>query len=583
MKGTLLALALILGLFSSSTYAQQPQQPVVVKEFVKLLTPDSEVGDAIIYLEDEKLVNPLDRPYIKFFTTYNIEEEVERQKTMLIVSFLAHNMIGAIDDKGEYVGGGYYPIAKYEYKDKALEPTFKPINRVPDSKTLWAIDIRNFNWTEQAWESMFSTQGYFVEPIVTHEKNGALRLLSGNSVVRADWFVNHASAITQQADIGSKVNIYKEFLYGSIGTTPKNVSEFEKVWGIDTVRARNTGNVSATLVTKSKAVARHNRILYGYRTEFGWYYRTYDVNFQNGFRDYGENIIFYKGRPPNVFDGGEIFATNLIQMQVYDLYNAQESTDVAFGDPTLVKHSTDILNDPRVRTPHSCYDCHAAGPIPSENSLFEFMEARMDAKIYDKKDLLRIKRVFLDNKFEDSVAENQVAFAKSLEKINGLKPEENVKYYLSVISRYNEDLDLKRAAFECGVSPEAYESFMRDENKIHPNKVPMRIAKMLAEKNPERIPRSIWESPGKDGQPGLFQQSMVMIHGLTSIVDFVEVQYIVTKDCFMYSNDGKTEVMKLKVGDKVKENVGVKSNNGWIGVKSLDGKSGFIKLDSVKK
>ena len=546
-----------------------PQIPIEIKEFVKLGTPDKEVGDAIIFLEDEELVNPLERQYIKFFTTYAIPTEEQRQQTMLALSFISHSMIGVNTD--EYTGGGYYPIAKME------DEKFVPVRLVPGSKTLWWIDIRDFNWTEQAWERMMSTQGYMVEPIITHEKNGALRLLSGNSVVRADWFVNHSSAITNQADVGSKVEIYKDLLYGTLKSPPKNVKEFELVWGIDTAKSRLAGNGYSTLVTKSKAVARHNRILWGYRTESGWYYRSYDVNHMQGLRDYGENYLKFKGHPPHVFDGGEIFATNAIQMQVYDLYNAQESTAVAFGDPTLVRHVTDVINDPRVRTPHSCYDCHAAGPIPSENSLLEFLNAGLDVKIYDKKDLLRVKRTALDGRFEDSVQENQTAFANSLLKINGLKPEQNVKAYLDTVSWYNKPVDLKQAAFECGVSEQAYVEAMGENNKVWKGKIPFRIGLMLKDQEP--IPREIWESPGRDGQPGLFQQSMIIIHGLTLITDTETVENIITiqKDTNIYDRDGKTVLGNLKAGFKIKEAKEAKGNNGWIGVKLTDGRFGYIK------
>lgn len=551
--------------------APQPQQqiPIQIKEFVKFGTPDKEVGDAIIFLEDEELVNPLERQYIKFFTTYAIPTEEQRQQTMLALSFIAHSMIGVNTD--EYTGGGYYPIAKME------DEKFVPVRLVPGSKTLWWIDLRDFNWTEQAWERMMSTQGYMVEPIITHEKNGALRLLSGNSVIRADWFVNHSSAITNQADIGSKIEIYKDLLYGTLKAPPKNVKEFELVWGIDTAKSRLAGNGHSTLVTKSKAVARHNRILWGYRTESGWYYRSYDVNHMQGLRDYGENYLKFKGHPPHVFDGGEIFATNSIQMQVYDLYNAQESTAVAFGDPTLVRHVTDVINDPRVRTPHSCYDCHAAGPIPSENSLLEFLNAGLDVKIYDKKDLLRVKRTALDGRFEDSVQENQTAFANSLLKINGLKPEQNVKAYLDTVSWYNKPVDLKQAAFECGVSEQAYVEAMGENNKVWKGKIPFRIGLMLKEQEP--IPREIWESPGRDGQPGLFQQSMIIIHGLTLITDTETVENIITiqKDTNIYDRDGKTVLGNLKAGFKIKEAKEAKGNNGWIGVKLTDGRFGYIK------
>lgn len=557
------------------------QNTLPINKLVKLKTPDTEVGDAILFLEDK--VDEAERRYIKFFTTYGVIDNIQKQHVALELSFICHSMLGVTNE--EFVGGGFYPIAHMEdadgNKDNGNE-LFVGDQLVPGSDTLYWIDIRNFNWTEQAWENMAREDGYFLEPVVTHQKNGALRLYSGNAVVRADWFVDRASAMTKQSDVDSKTKIYRELLYGTLKAPPKNVSEFEKIWSIDTVKARNIGNTFAALVTKSKNVARHNRILYGYRTELGWYYRTYDVKNQRGKRDYAENILDLKGNPPSVFDGGEIFATNILKLQVYDLYDAKEAlTD--FGDPTLVRHTSDILSDARVRSPHSCYDCHAAGPIPSENSIRSFLKSAGEAKIYDYKDKLRVNRVVLSNEFDNSVKDNQILFARSLLETNGLTPEDNVKYYLDTINNYNKPLNLEQVAFECGMTVDSFKQAVGEKNKVKPNKVPLRLGLLLTTGEP--IERESWDSPGADGQPGIFQQTMIAINGLTTIVDSYEP----------ITGDTVKRLVAIKAGEIMagqsslgKYEIGVefdptgKVSTGWIGVKSMDGKVGYVREENVR-
>ncbi len=583
-----LGLLFILFVCGDKIYAQAtaPSVPVVTK-LVKLKTADTEVADTILYLEKMKETSPQDIPYLRFFTTYAIRDATQRQQAALELSFLCHSMIGVVNKT--FVGGGYYPIAHMEKAKPTDEENTKFIadHQVPGSDTLWWIDLRDYNWTEQAWENMMKEDGYMVEPVITHDKNSLLRLYSGNALIRADWFIPHASTLTNQADVDSKTKIYKEFLYGSIGNKqPQNVLEFEKVWSIDTVKAQEIGNVAAVLVTKSDAVARHNRMLFFYRTELGWYSRTYDVKNIRGKRDYAENLLEFRGNPPPVFDGGEIFATNFLRLQVYDLYDGKEKI-VDFADPTVVRHMSDVLGDARVRTAFSCLDCHAAGPIPSENSLLEFIKTRAIGYVYNKEDALRVKRVFLDKQFEEAVEESQILFAKSLLKVNGLTPAVNGKYYLNQVTNYDKPLTVEQAAHECGMTPETFVQAVKEKNQSSDKyKVPFRLAKLIADGEP--IAREAWESPGADGQPGVFQQTMIILHGLTSITYTNEINPVIEalQSATVIAiadgdvKSGSTTIAKYKKGDKFIASG--KNPAGWIGVEINGQSAGYIKQENAK-
>lgn len=573
-KKCLLALSLLL--CASYAYAD-PQNRIELEVFpgntVKLensltgvrralKTPETEVADAILFLQDLPLE---DRPFIRFFSTYAMPEDM-RQDGVLCLSFILHNLIGPTKDP-EGNAGAYYPLALRE-KD-----VFIPKRKVSD--TLWWIDIRDYNWTEKSWELVSQLDAYFVEPIVPHDKYGYLRLLAGNAILRADWFIVHASDVTRQSDRGIDTNVYKTLLYSQVDI-PKTLKELElNVFNIDLAKARQLGNEYGVVVTKSKAVAQHNRMLFGYRTQLGWYYRSYDVKFQEGLRDYVEAFPQYKGKPPTVFDGGEVFGSNQVFMQIYDLYNDKEEL-ADFADPTLVRHMTDIIGDARVRTPHSCYDCHAAGPIPSENTLQEFIELNAKLKLPKKSDKYRVDRAFLSGKFAESIVDNQVIFARALKKINGLTPDENASIYMDIVYWYNQPITLEQAAWECGVSVDTYKSRMLDGKPVVGNGiVPGRIALMLNKGEP--IPRSIWESPAVDGIPGLFQQSMIIINGLTTI-EVTETKGVITV----------VDNVPIKVGSKTIETVEkgtiltttgkvVQNDNGtsWIGV-FINGTQGYV-------
>ena len=577
----------LLGLFSSA-YGAPVVQIVPLEKTIVL--PDKqdnilnkEVKDAIFFLQSK--VRDEDQLFIRFFSTYAIADRL-RDQNVLECSFVLHSLMG-VSNTEDANAGSYYPLALS--KDGKLEP----LRLVQGSKTLWWIDLREFNFTPQSWEKVSELDPYFVEPIVHHPENSLLRLLSGNAVVRMDWFIYHATDIQQELDAGRKTKIYQTLLYAS-SKEPKTVREFQQVWGLGSIDvSRQLGNEYSVLVTKSKNVARHNRMLFGYRTELGWLYQSYDTLSQEGKRDYLESIYLFNGKPPpsGVFDAGEMFTTNQVKMQVYTLYNDKEQL-IDFADARVARHLRDVTGNAVVRVAHSCMDCHSAGPIPPENTLREFLDSRMQLYTPKKGDQLRINRSLLSKKFEDAVTNDQQLFAEALLKVNGLKPDENLKNYLQVIGHYDQALNLDVVAFECGVTSEVVKEAARRGLQGFNNKVPARLALLLS--TGESIPRDIWDSPGRDGTPGVFQQTMIMIYGLTEIKTIVKeeitydvpqaVGYEVINTCNVMS--GRDVLGTLTKGDILIDSMvgSVSDVNGISWIKFDRGNlNGWIQLSNLQK
>lgn len=542
-----------------------------------LSEPDKEVEAALVFLQG---VPAEDQEYIRFFTTYAIRPE-KRDQSVLALSFVIHSLIGISDVNGG--GGGYYPLAINEADGKDVLLKLRNLRLVKDTKTLWWIDLRECNWTPQAWEEISQLDGYFVSPVIDYDKYGLLKLLSGNAVVRADWFILHATDMSQQQDTERKTFIYDTLLYAQT-KIPKNIDDFRKIWGMDIPQAERLGADYATLITKSQVVSRSGtRILFGYRTPLGYYYDTYDVKNIEGKRDYAENLITQRGKPPIVSDGGETFASNQLRLQVYALRD-QIGKLVPVADAAIVRHTTDVLGDNRVITGRSCMDCHAAGPIPAENTLLEYIKQNNTLYNKNKQDQLRIASVYLSKKFEDAIVDDQELFAKAIKKVNGCTPEQNSKFYLDAITDYAQPVDLAQAAYECGLTVEEFRSKV---SKIRS----LRVLKMISP-NSEPIPRQAWESPGKDGQPGLFQQCMIQIKGLTAkITETRVIDKRLTKDYVIIKKDTqvritdpdtKKEVIlgEVKVGDKLE--LQTLKYQGWVGV-IFNGKSGYVEETNVTR
>jgi hypothetical protein len=556
----------ILALIFSPAYAQTLK---IVNGPIQTTSIDQEALIAIEFLEQ---INPEDRQNIKFLTTYATPPEL-RQKCVLTLSFVCHSLAG-IDKTGQSVSS-YYPLAK------VVNGMFVPIRLVPKSKTLWWIDVREFNWTPEAWEEVSKADGYFAEPCINPDIAYKLRSLSGNAMLRADWFIWHGTTINAQKDQKIDIDIYNTLLYAK-NVKPKNAEEFKTIWGLDKVRARSFGNEYGTVSLTSRAVARHNRVLMGYRTELGWLYETYDVSGEFGDRNYLESIYKFNGEPPDVSDAGEIIASNALQMQVYALRNGAGDL-VDFADPTVARHMTDVTGDTRVRTASSCMDCHANGPIAAENALLEYADF-LNLHIPDKLNGQKINQSFMVNRFEDSVVDNQELFNRAMKKVNGLTADENQANFLDMLRWYNEDIDLKQAAFECGIDVEKFIERANSNNVYPVPSMAGRLMLLLHPTKPIKIPRNMWENPGFDGIPGMFQQAMVMVKGLTAIetTDYTKTQQninlITPKQGIIIMRAGTNETMFIADGQTSYESAGtvIEQNIKWTFIK-VNGQIGAFK------
>lgn len=546
--------------------------PIFSSAQEKLKTVNSEAEDFIVFLQK---IPKEEQQYIKCFTSYAIPKDL-RDDAVLQLSFMLHSLTG-ISEKTESAGA-FYPIAIAEY-DADKRKSVKYIQQISD--TLYWVDIRNYNWSVESWEKITKFDGYIVEPIISNENNGILRLLSGNSLVRTDWFIYHAARTVSDTDRDKKNNpIYRELLY-SLNKQPKTVPEFEKVWGLaDKTKSRQIGNEYGTLVTKSKNVARHNRFLFGYRTELGWYYRSYDVKHQQGKRDYVERFYEFGGAPPDIFDGGEIFGTNQLQLQVYDLYDDKENLADA-ADATIVRHLSDILGDARITVVHSCFDCHAEGPIPSENTITEFLKKNGAIYYKNKADQLRVERAFLSDKFEESVKENQELYEKAVKKSNGLLPKDNVQAYYNIIMWYDKPVTMEQAAIECGITVEEFIQKSQDGLQKYNNKIPGRLALLLSTKEP--IPREIWEAPNIDGIPGIFQQSMIILNGLTEVITEIEYVAYINEECNFSIQGNLNQTQKLSKNTKLVKIGNLDQTGQFTSVTLEDGKVGWVTTKYITK
>ena len=510
------------------------------------------------------------------FTTAFVPKSLQ-DSTVLSLSFVCHSLVGISDN--DESAAGYYPIAMASYNNLIgpdIKPTVKLLSNVPGSKTLFYIRLSNFNWTRKSWEQIVNFDGYVKVPIISELSSGAMRLLSGSSLVRADWFIARSGRTVDQTDQNNKINpIYRELLYSKT-KQPKTVDQFRRTWGMESLeRSRQLGAEVGVLTVGSSIVARHNRLLFGYKTLLGYYYASYDVKFETGKRDYVDTFYELKAKPPQTVDGGELIASTALGLQAYDIYDGKENL-VDFAPSEVVRSTASPTGDVRVVVANECFFCHSKGLISSLNTISDYLKNNGGAYYHSREDKLRTERAFLSDKFEDSIIENQKLFEKALLKVNGLKPDDNLNAYLAVTTWYNQPLTLEQCAVEIGVLPE----IIKEKAKIGlgVGNIPGRLALLLNNSKP--IPRAVWES----NENGTFQQTAILVNGLTKIITqtdtTLEYDGVVLRGCKLFKSG--TEVIKIvDANDKIRR-IGVVSGE-YTDVIMSSGEKGWIQSIYIKK
>lgn len=431
----------------------------VVEEVEIVPTLDAELETV---LADLQTFPPGQRPFIKYFTSYTLPPDLNKnigKDLSFVVNSLSSGLI------------------------------IKQPDRITD--TLYRIDIRHYNWTQDAWErSTNDAEPYIRLPFIPEETYDKIRYQSGNSLVRADWFIKYGIDAQSQLDLGVKETLYYNLLYGK---KLKNLDEFRNFWAVDINKIRKFQLERGGVVdTNDSLVSRHHRLLSRARTEIGYYWETFDdPNF-----DYVEDLKATESKR----SAGEIICTNFVGLQVYLLVNGKNEV-VDFGDPGLVRDIEDP-GDFRVRTAWSCIRCHENGINRINDQIKQVLANNVELNLsgLDKDSLYR-QRFYL-SEINSYVEEDELAYKRVMKEVNGRSPKENLESLQKIIAFYNKNITPDQASIECGVPVD----ILKEKLKRAPS---ARLAKMA---NGGTIPREVWEQV-KNGE---YQQAQLYIHNLPS-------------------------------------------------------------------
>ena len=300
---------------------------------------------------------------------------------------------------------------------------------VDPSRSIYRIDVRDYEWTSATWSEILSAYPYGVrtrESQLINQLSGA-----GLPYIRADWFVSNAS-------VGR--------LYYDILGLPGSVLELERLLSVDIRRDLDEEKNVARAGLRSSGVSQNNRVLERHATASGAYWKSFDFRSNLDSQNIFEDPLRFSP------SGGEMIFSLPNGMQAYYLSDAVgRRLDEA---PIAIVSDRNSPDDPVIRSGRSCISCHYSGmqgfrddmrPIVSRMANTKFDRDKALAIYSPQEDLDR----FLEadrRRFEAAVKEAGVRAATSAqtEPINALS------------RRFFADVSGAQAAAESGLDEQEF-------------------------------------------------------------------------------------------------------------------------------
>lgn len=308
-------------------------------------------------------------------------------------------------------------------------------NAIDPAKTLYRIDIRDYQWSAQTWTRILQAYPHYIA-----QKGSASKWIRGVTetelpYVRADWFVANAS---------------RPPLYQDILQLPLTDRDLERQLRIDVLQNIQEERVARAGFNGS-GIAKNNRMIERHDSGYGAYWRSYDFADNTDLQNLFEHPVGPQQGPNSfVHSGGEI---------IFNLPNGLQAYFVVDGNGRrLDRAPIEIVSDPKrpdklVETGISCMSCHVRGLHPKSDQVRAHVEKHPNS--FGKDDVAIVKAIYPpEAKFKALMDEDVERFTKALEKVGA--PASDNEPILALTLRYEGELDLAAAAAEVGFKPEDF-------------------------------------------------------------------------------------------------------------------------------
>ena len=372
---------------------------------------------------------------------------------------------------------------------------------------IYRIDLRDFGWTTQQWQSAISDYPYglvFNDPDLdelTDDIEELVGTISSDGVpyIRIDWFVATASAPP---------------VYHELAGIPKTAQELEQRLGVDVERDFNQDRLQRAGFASS-GVSRHNRLIDRHvGSQTAYYYKSYDFS-----KSFGRSLIARFPLGPrfedNSFadsfafdhDGGEIIYSLPNGLQGYMLIDA-EGKRIDRGPIQIVRDLRETAGTPEIVNGISCFGCHRNGMLDYTNSI--------DAELtLTGKGRAKAERLYTDNERMGNVVEDdRRRFMGALKQVIGpyLQVGEDKNKELRafpepirvVVAWYNRDITIADAAADLNIKEtKEFAASIRSNNDL----LTMGLGPLAID---QTLPRGMWDTL-KESSASVFQRAALAV------------------------------------------------------------------------
>ena len=322
------------------------------------------------------------------------------------------------------------------------------------AELIYRIDLRDFGWTTQQWQSAISGYPYglvFNDPDLdelTDDIEELVGTVSSDGVpyIRVDWFVATASAPP---------------VYHELAGIPDTAQELEQRLGVDVERDFVQDRLQRAGFASS-GVSRHNRLIDRHvGAQTAYYYKSYDFS-----KSFGRSLIARFPLGPrfddNTFaenfgfdhDGGEIIYSLPNGLQAYMLIDTVGKR-IDRGPIKIVRDLRETAGTPEIVNGISCMGCHRNGMLDYTNSI----EADLTLT---GKGRAKAERLYIENdRMRDLVDEDRQRFMNALTRVIGPylqvkeDKEKEIRAFAEpirvVVGWYNRDITIADAAADLNI------------------------------------------------------------------------------------------------------------------------------------
>lgn len=313
------------------------------------------------------------------------------------------------------------------------------VETADERKTLVRFNLEDLGWTDADWNAVLDLYPYGSRP----DTNVFSFLTSSTGTplpyVRADWF----------ADTAARPPLYNRLL-----KLPNTFDALQRKLSVDI-----TSDINKFLAERAgfqhSGVSANNRLIERHAINTGYLWTSYDFS---GSRDRQSLFKFPLG-PGGEFgfrhDGGETFFSLPNGFQGYYLSNAK-GEELATGPTQIVRDPS--RRDLAVTNGISCFGCHDQGIRKAKDDVRGqvLSDREFPKAVRDTVEQLYPTPEKLDARLEDDARRFRSAMGRA-----GLDPSlkvHGIETINALSSKYEETLDLKLAAAEFGLSPDAFKA-----------------------------------------------------------------------------------------------------------------------------